>query len=1241
MRSPFVVEASELQRLLPHEAVSLMRLFLFAEADRVQIPRHALTISGDINVPDGGVDASVALGSIEVPTSALRPGANAFQIKAGAKFKPWRESDLRAEVYPNAQLASAIRSCLESGGRYVLVATGATLTDAKRQEAVTSLKAILAEAGFADAAVDVWSSDQLAAEVSRFPGLVRTLRETEGEPFEDHGSWAGRGEMLRTLVPSRMQEEAIEELRRLLRASESQHLILSGEAGVGKTRLVLEALREDDLRGRVVYVDRPMDFCRSRMGRLLAADPQLHAILVLDDCEESVLADYLSTIRGGGVRLRTISITQEPGHLASANTLRAKPLSTTEIANVIRQHYDVPNDQIEAWAELCGGSPRVAHVVGANLREHPDDVLRTPAATRVWHRYVEGTEETDKANAEVTLCVLKVLSLFKRVGYEPPFEDEGKCIAEIVQGLYPRIGEGDFRRVVDRLRQRRVLQGERTLYITPGLLHAWLWGEWWRENGAGFIVADFMKRLRGDLRQAFIRMWKWGRVSDTAAEVARRFLRGHGPPTEDLLREEEGSDFFLRLVSLEPEAGLEALERTLGQWSDADVAAFGPGRRNVVFALERIVEWAHLFTRGATLLLRLAEHENEPWANNATGVFAGLFGMGTGKVAPTAAAPDTRFDVLKRALRSDSVEVREIGVKACAQALESRWFSRTMGADAPFDALRPPGWTPRNGKEWFDGYRRVWDALAGEMQTWEEAHLRLAAADVILQSATGLLGMPSLAVACAESLAALVEGGWLPKARTLEIVEWSLESHAASMPETAREILGRLVESLGRSTLEGRILRAVHVQRWEEPEAKRDERVDAVAKELLANQQAAEGALASLIRDGAPRAPLLGYLLGRHDERGELLHTLVALQRRFGPGSLAVLGGYMRAVRERAPDAWEVELDGWAADAEAVLWIPEVTWRAGITDRAAVRIAEAIEAGYVDGTALTPFRYGGLEQVSSGVFERWLDLLLRDGPRNLPEIGVDLCHSYYVRGRGGSPMPIEPVGRLLERTTEVSWSSTGARESVYAWVQVADAYLRAHPDEAARIVSCVLRVVADGPQHLGPYEGYVRDLLAEAVKTRPADCWPAIGIYLEKGDIRTWRVLSFVAGGVFGEGEGIWGLLDVESVLRWVEEDVDVRAALLAEHAQRTVKRETGALTRALLERYGDREDVTLGLIARFSSGGWFGKASEHYREQSAQVRLWLADEQEPNVRRWLEALERHFRENEDRARVREEREDW
>jgi hypothetical protein len=59
-------------------------------------------------------------------------------------------------------------------------------------------------------------------------------------------------------------------------------------------------------------------------------------------------------------------------------------------------------------------------------------------------------------------------------------------------------------------------------------------------------------------------------------------------------------------------------------------------------------------------------------------------------------------------------------------------------------------------------------------------------------------------------------------------------------------------------------------------------------------------------------------------------------------------------------------------------------------------------------------------------------------------------------------------------------------------------------------------------------------------------------------------------------------------------------------------------LARELLVRYGAREDVRRNLISNFSSEGWVGPSSLHYKRKKQYIIDFLKGEDNENVKRWI-----------------------
>ena len=75
-KSIFTVTNDNLGRLNPKEAVLFFRELLWADARRIGIAISKINVSTRTNVPDGGVDATVAAGSLVTHSDIIAPGIN-------------------------------------------------------------------------------------------------------------------------------------------------------------------------------------------------------------------------------------------------------------------------------------------------------------------------------------------------------------------------------------------------------------------------------------------------------------------------------------------------------------------------------------------------------------------------------------------------------------------------------------------------------------------------------------------------------------------------------------------------------------------------------------------------------------------------------------------------------------------------------------------------------------------------------------------------------------------------------------------------------------------------------------------------------------------------------------------------------------------------------------------------------------------------------------------------------------
>ena len=1247
------VTPADLSRLSPDDAVRFTAELLWAEAARVGLPITSVNISFRIDVPDGGVDAAV---NVDTPPASgiLRGGKNVLQVKAG-NFKPWQESQIRVELFGKGpvsreSLGQPVRDCMDSDGQYVLLCTGVDLTAAQSDKTATLLTDALRACDYENPRVQVLSQNQLIGALKSFPSLCLRLNRNGLRGFETFRTWSRHDQMSVPFKPGTEQQDFMAGLANEMRSmTAAANVHLRGEAGIGKTRLALESLRAEDLAPLVVYCDGPSRIRGSELlSAILREDSTLSLILVVDECDADARSYLWNKFKHRGPRIKFISI--YGGHESTAGEtvyMDAPPLADDQIVEILNE-YIPPAESARRWSKYCSGSPRVAHVVGLNLRRNPDDLLKSPDTVPLWDRYVVGPDRADSSTVMRRRVVLRELALFRRFGFGADVRHEAQAIAALVATRDPSITLATFRDVIRDLKDRKILQGENTLYITPRLLHIKLWVEWWDRHGMDFVLDDFARAVPPRLLDWFFEMGRYAEESATAQRVFSSLLDERGPFQQSgLLTDPRGARFFLHLTEASPRAALQCLRKTVGTWSREKLLDFTAGRRDIVWALERLAIWRELFPGAARLLLRLADAENEEHiGNNATGVFVELFSPAYGGLAPTEASPEERFPVLKEAIEHESKECRRISLVACEHALRTGRFSRVVGAEHQGLKRQPKLWVPKTWGELFDAYRRVWRLLDERLERMPTDE-RGAAVSTMLSSARGLASVANLTGMVTETLGRLASEPYVDQSKVIEVVESVLHYDAKEFDAERVEAWEQLRRTLVKGDFSSRIRRWVGMDllsdKFDESGGRADRaepEVEVLAEAVVQKPELLDRELGWLTSGAAANGFNFGYALAKRDSDCSVLPKLLDAQRRAAPdGGAFFLGGYFRAFGERDRRLLEAQLDEAAEDAALRVHVPELTWRTGLNDRGARRISVLARAGHIGTEAFRIFSYGGvIGALSPPCLVEWIDFLLGAGTRTSAGTCVELCDCYR-RGRGGrEQLPAETIFRVLTAPALFMGSEDvqrGGREE-YEWTELATAFIEEHAERSIEVARLMLGHFGEDGTIMDTFRSGPNQVLERVLRRFPGEMWEAVVRHLGPPlDSRAFHIERWLNGGalVYVPAELIW---------EWVERNVEERAGHLAGFIPKAFVGERGTVSvRELLVRYGSRSDVRSELTANFSSEMWAGPESAHVEGKVKQLRAWRMKETDSNVILWLDEYTESLRSRVEQAKVEEERREW
>lgn len=1217
MTTYFSAAPEDINRLPPEGCARVFGDMLKAEAFDVGIPVTAVTVGPEF-APDGGIDARVRC---ESPASGhLIVGRNpSYQIKSGDGFAPWRPSAINRDLFGDKErkaenLGAEARRCFENGYPYILVCMKAHLTPEQKERALNNLKAAIKECGLPAPAVEVWGQDHVLTCLNRFLALALRVNGRGRGRVAFHRAWSERDDMKRSLETGREQDALIKKIRdSLRRGSEPIHINVYGETGVGKTRLVLEATRAPDLEPLVVYCDSPKMFYDSPL-REIRGDG-ITAILVIDDCLQD---DIWERVRELGAKIKLVTISNERRRIRYAEQMEVTRLSDSSIGKIILGYYP---DNIVAGklSSMCGGIPRFAHIVGFDAQNNPDDLLGGASMEDILERYIRHGDEPNPEQSERVGLMLSTFALFKRFGHGRYFKDESRAVLGLVRKLDQNVTPAFCEETIDKLKARKILQGEEKLYLTPKVLHVWLWARWWRKYQHALDVTEIVKDLPYSLAEAFYGMFEYSARSPVARSTLRDLFGESGPLRDpDALGTENGSRLFHALSRADPHAATGHLERTMGKWTGAELHSFTEGRRHVIYGLERIMFEPDLFVRGGRLLRALAEAENEEWANNATGTFCDMFSLGTGYLSNTRAAPANRLPLLRETLCSRDAARRSLGLRACASALKVKEASISSLAHDYFE-LESKGWEPASVMQLQESYQNVMDLLCEKIKEFSGDD-RLVAAKMILDSSRPLLrALPGMAGYITDRMVDLrsVAGDEAVLRAILEVVEfdgeWLDPGAVARLEQIERAMEDRSYSALMRRYVMMEVLADPISKKYERSRRKK---IKELARESVDGDELRPH-LGRLVTADAKGGGEFGYELFLQDANESLLSDILAAQRNAGEnGSGFFLSGYLAGIFKRDRERWNEIMHEVAEDEKLRRFLIELANRSGTTDEIGMLILDLVRDGRLPAEDLAGILPTFPNKPSPSVVQGWIEAMVEDGSLKSIASALRMFYSLFVRRKmanqnAGLMLRLVTHDALFEKRCELM---THPMTSYY-WKANATELIERHGEESLRLCDKILENVDSSL----PTSSWMEEVLGNIASKYPNGVWDRATLRIGKPlDKHGYAVSNWMRGGAGMSASGFLELVDHKRIFDWIGKDPSYRAPHMARYAPPLLKR--GSVAMELLRRYGDNGDVSRNLLANFMTGFFVGSLVEHYRKSRATVLEYKKAEPDENTNRWLDS---------------------
>lgn len=1142
------------------------------------------------NVGDGGVDAGLRNATA---TRWVPQGDSAWQFKAGDLTPAKCKVELTG--------ATNAIATLRAGGRYRLV-LGVTRTSAMITARRNALIEAATDLGIAvsEGMIEVIAADGIAAWIEQYPALaVSPLLRGTGVIGQTFDEWSRSNRHTTTWVTSPERDAQIQELRETISGGTQIDIHLDGVSGLGKTRLVLEALRAQPYEAIVVYSLAADSFPVTVLSQLQAQGRT--AVVVIDECDRKqheIYAQALTT--GSSIRLVTVG---EPGGSATRT-----PMISLAGFGSDPMHELLRTNLPQLWPEA---ERVVVEVAAGNIKYAlglAEALLRngtTSAGSLITDDDLRAFFTAQLPDGQLFLASC-ALALFSRFGHDGDVAQEIETIAD---GL--GLDKDDLRGAASNLQRHGLLSKQgRYRSVGPHPLAVFLAARGWAEFGHK-IVTDLLPDLDPDLAERLFRRAADIGELDSSSPAVSAVLTASGPLASlEALAEGNRSALLVHFAVLAPAAVADRLSQLISAAPEDELRHLRGIRRDLVWAVEKLAWHSKTFVVAADALLCLALAENESYSNNATGTWTEFFGT---MLPGTAAPPAVRMAYLQTCAVSDDSRVRLLAARGADRALEMHESIIISGEVQGGVVVEPRGRPATFGDAW--AYRNAAIDVLGELTADIDPAVAERAREDLVSSVHGLLEIDANRDHLGRVIATLTDS---VIARTrVEVQGLRTLFNRADVVDGRSSALAAFAALLPADSPIDRLNVLSSTKSW-------DRQTDDLATELadVARQVQPDDPLAALTRllhqggeiSAAYAVGRALRLLGTEFQPGlDLLGPLAG-----GPNSEALIGYLHGIVNEGDLGVFDQFIDETLLPPLLAL---QFSVRGPRTPAAVTRVEQLI--GEVSVAEAARVLFGWMRDADQADSARYLrDWASRIESQADYNAAVDFA-AMQVFQRPEVLSGLDPaIAELVPRRRE--YPKLGQQE--WDWALLARRQLSAEPMVLADLLADLIEADA-----LSAYSSSKESrLLQDTVRGGGEPVWTSL---MERLERRQWR-LSFSVRDWLGEA------VSIDIAKRWVGDSVE-RARVLA-NVTTPGGQQLSPTARFLIEEFGQDDRVPSHLVGQFISGMWSGNESERISSQISQVQAWIAEpEQSTEVKSWARKLVAHLEARRGAVLQEEEEQGW
>ncbi|MES2874335.1 MAG: hypothetical protein V4708_11480 [Bacteroidota bacterium] len=843
----------EIELLNPDQLIDLLDIliageialhYLPGEVDKAIVPRP-------IRVKDGGEDAYVKLDldpAKKITSRWLKQAYTSFQAKAtDLSDTQCYDEVVKTDRSKGKFLKPRIQDCVDNKGEYVLFIRKAytsqaiKLREKKIREAFSDCGVIGADKYpiriIGGNEIEKWANTNIAAvthiqmcrKITR-PLLFRTWKEWKKE-FDTNKRYVYQ----ESDYLAKKSENLYEQLEK------NKIVRVVGHKGIGKSRFVLECFDPNrstyinTLSDLLVYVDLAVaDF--NEIGKFIYSQNSMEGIVVLDNCPDDWHTSYSTPIKSGGnLKIITIYDSLEK----NSEWITIDRISQKDTVRMILESCfkGFEKSQIDHLLKITEGFPEMIPFIEKAINETKLDVFFSHIPDDFIEKFLF-PKGMDREEMELfRACALFTEFPFFDDKIEDLLSEQQKeKIKEVNKLIYTSfvdnpLTHNKFYKFCRKYRDDRSLLEKRGfLYsVIPEPIAVSLAVDWWKDHEFSYVESLLGDLIKTELLVPMMDRVKMLDQSERGQTMAGKAWGPNGPfATAEVLNTELGSRLFRSVVEVNPEKTLQGIENAYEEYTSSDFNSLvKQGRRNLVWALEKLAFRKETFHGASILLMKFAAGENENYGNNATAQFLQLFHI---HLSGTEVDYNERLKIINWGLLQGVPEFEELSILAMGSGLRSQGFSRMGGAERQGFSTFLQDYHPKNWVE----IANYWIAIIKLLTKLSiEGRYRNLAKDTIAGSLRGMISNNLLPVVNDAMLTIISKDSsvWESAIKNLNLAK----SYEANLPEEI-ETINKLLELLSPGNLADKLQLKVILPIWDHSPGNIRGEITQQAAELLAEE---------------------------------------------------------------------------------------------------------------------------------------------------------------------------------------------------------------------------------------------------------------------------------------------------------------------------------------------------------------------------------------------------------------------